>query len=254
MSVATPAFLERPAGSGGLATRPTVRGARLVLRGQLAIWGWFWLTLAVVATGIVTVTVRVAEVQHSIWNYLGAAPRWFGFTMVLLLVSAFLGPLVAQGLTRRAVVAVVAVDAVVTAVVLTACWTLGHAVETVVFRAQGWPTLVVDHLYTDGAQLGLVVLETLPTLLTYGASGALVGAVYYRAGGWWGTLALPLTLAPVVLTEALLTGGWVADAAADAGVVLPTGLRAAAVLLLAGLALALVHLALSRAAVRRVAS
>ncbi|WP_199423276.1 hypothetical protein [Actinotalea solisilvae] len=252
MSVATPA-VARVAGPGPLA-RPAVRGARLALRSQLPIWGLFWLTLVAIAAVILAVTLRFADVEQSVWNYLGAGTRWFAFTMLVFLVTAGVGPYVAHGLTRRAFVGLVALDAGVTSVVFAACWTLGHAVEVAVFRAQGWPTVVEDHLYADGAQLGLVALEALPTLLVFAVSGALVGAAYYRAGGWWGTLTLPLTLAPIVLTEALLTGGWIGDAVADLGATVPLAVRAPAVLLLAGAGLLALHLVLGRAAIRRTGS
>ncbi len=253
-ATATPSTVPRPAGPPGALTAPAVRGARLALRSQLVIWLWFWLTLVVIATGIVVVTVRVDEVEHSAWDYLSAGARWFSFAMLLFVTTGGIGPYVANGLSRRAFVRLVALDAVATAVVFGAVWTLGHALETAVFRAQGWPTVVQDHLYTDGSQLGLVALEALLAVLVYATSGALVGATYYRGGGWWGTLTLPLTLAPVVLTEAMLTGGWIGDVAVRLGADLPTPARALAILLLAGLGMAAVHLVLRRAAIRRPAS
>lgn len=255
MSVATPAALAGRTGSGPVLDRPAVRGARLALRSQLVVWGWFWLTLVVIAVGILVVTVRVSDVGHSVWDYLSAAPRWFTFTLLVLLVTAGVGPYVAHGLTRRAFVRLDAVVAVVTAVAFAACWTLGQAVEVAVFRAQGWPTVVqrADHLYTDGAQLGLVALEALGTLLVYAAAGVLVGAVYYRAGGWWGTLTLPLTLAPLALAQVLVAGR-VGEGVVGVAADLPTAVRLLGLLVLAPAALAVAHVVLGRAAVRRPAS
>ncbi|MBX9244714.1 hypothetical protein ICW40_07805 [Actinotalea ferrariae] len=230
-----------------------VRGARLALRSQLVVWVAFWLTLAVIAVGIVVVTVRVGEVEHSAWDYLSAGCRWFSFAMLLFVTAGGIGPYVAHGLTRRSFVTLVALDVAVTAAVFSACWTLGHAVENAVFAARGWPTSVQEHLYADGSQLGLVTLEALLAVLVYGTSGALVGAAFYRGGGWWGTLTLPLTLAPVAVTESLLTGRWIGDLA-QRGLDLPLPARGLTILLVVALGMVVLHLVLRRAAIRRPAS
>lgn len=249
--------LATPVSAADRSTRPldprAVRGARLALRSQLVVWVWFWVTLAVIAVGIVVVTVRVDEVEHSAWDHLSAGCRWFAFAMLLFVTAGGIGPYVAHGLTRRSFVTLVALDVAVTAAVFSACWTLGHAVENAVFGARGWPTSVEEHLYADGSQLGLVALEALLAVLVYGTSGALVGAAFYRGGGWWGTLTLPLTLAPVVAAETLLTGRWIGDAP-ELGFDLPLPVRAFTVLLVAALGMLVLHLVLRRAAIRRPAS
>ena len=48
----------------------------------------------------------------------------------------------------------------------------------------------------------MLVSTTLLFVVAY-VSGLLVGMTYQRVGGWWGTLALPLTAGPVLLVFAL---------------------------------------------------
>ncbi|WP_182112276.1 MULTISPECIES: hypothetical protein [unclassified Actinotalea] len=231
-------------------TGPAARATRLCLRSQLAVWGWFWFTLVVVGIGVAAAALRFDVLELSAWGYLSTATRWFAFAMLVFVTAGAAGPFVANGLTRRAFVRVLAAVLVVTAAAFAVLWTAGHAVETAVFRSRGWPTAVEGHLYADGAQLGLVALEALLAMLAYGASGALVGAGYYRGGGWSGTLALPLTLLPVAVAQLLLSGGWsLGSLELAAGVAVP--LRALGALLAAVLGLVAVHLVLRRVPLRR---
>lgn len=229
---------------------PVARATRLCLRSQLLVWTVLWLTLPVIAAAIAVLTNHFGTVELSAWSLLGAGVRWFTFAMLVFVTSGAVGPYVANGLTRRAFARVVVADAVVTAVAFTAVWTLGQAVETAVFRAQGWPTAVTEHLYADVSQLGLVALEQLLGLLAYAASGALVGATYYRTGAWWGTVSLVVTLLPLAVAELLLSGGLsLGSVELTAGAVVP--LRALGALVAAVLGFAALHPVLRRAPLRR---
>lgn len=54
-------------------------------------------------------------------------------------------------------------------------------------------------VHVAGAAFGLFCY-----LVAVVVSGLLVGATYYRLGGWLGTLALPVTIAPLLLAPAAL--------------------------------------------------
>lgn len=238
-----------------------LRVARLGLRAGLLTWAGFWATVALVVVVLTTVLVRVGELPGSTLGLVGAAPRWFGFTMLVVTVAGGVGPFVAQGLTRRAVVELAAVVTLATAVATTVVWVALNLLEHAVFRAQGWPTSVEGHAYTDSGQLAPLALEMLLAMLVYGASGALVAATYYRAGGWWGTLALPLTVGPAILADTLVSTAWQGMVSDEwqvrllvDGVAAPVAVRVLVALLLAAALLAAFRLVLRGASVRRPAS
>ncbi|WNB87191.1 hypothetical protein [Cellulomonas sp. ATA003] len=206
-----------------------------------------------VAVVLTVVLHRVDELEGSVWEMLDQGPRWFLFAMGIAVVTGYLTAHVANGMTRRSFTAaatvaglgVVAAYAVVTAV--------GYLVERAVFDARGWPTtLGSHHLYTDTGQIALVLAENGLVPAVYAASGLCVGAVYYRGGGWWGTLTLPLTVGPVLVAEAAARPDWVAAAPGPlgGGDPLPTVVLAAVCLGLAAALLAVTHAALRGAPLR----
>jgi hypothetical protein len=198
-------------------TSPAVRTARAFLTVQVALAAWLWGIVAAVWVVLTVVAARSGGVERSTWELVEQGPRWFQFAMALIMVIGYLPTHVANGMTRRSFTAALGAVMAVTAVGYAALWTLGFAVERVVFSTQGWPAdQQSEHLVgPDGSPL-LLGLESLTVFAVYAASGALVGATYYRGGAWWGTLTLPLTVGPVLLAEVLASGGGRASGPLDA--------------------------------------
>lgn len=173
----------------------TLRVTGLLVRRQALVWAWYWGLLALVAVMLSGIPTLPDDAATGVWGFLDTAPRWFAFAMLVGLLLGSVGPHVALGMTRRGFTGVLAVVAGLTALVGAVIWTLGAVVEA---RLTG---------RTVGA-VGPIVLENAAQLASYAAAGVLVGAVYYRAGGWWGTVTLPLTLGPTVLAETWVATGW----------------------------------------------
>jgi ABC-2 type transport system ATP-binding protein len=82
----------------------------------------------------------------------------------------------------------------------------GLVVELALAAATGarGPRLVNSHLFDSASQVHLVVVEYVLAFLAYLVTGWLLGSVYYRFGGWRGTLLAPLALLPLAAVEALI--------------------------------------------------
>ncbi|WP_182112275.1 MULTISPECIES: hypothetical protein [unclassified Actinotalea] len=216
-----------------------LRASAQLLRRHAVAWAWYWVLLAAVVVVMARTPLRVEVDAAGMWSTVDSAPRWFAFAMLLSLVPSGLAAHVANGLTRRAFADVLVAVAVVTALAGGVAWAVGAAVEAAVTDTTGRPVLPL-------------ILEAAAHLAAYGAAGTLVGAVYYRAGAWWGTLTLPLTVGPAVAAETWVASGWQGEVGAALGwpsltgpatTLLPVGV--AALLLLA------TRMVLSRAAIHR---
>lgn len=207
--------------SAAVATAPAVRRPSPfahALRRQLAVAlflaGWFW---AIAAVCLVTATLVVWAVNGSvdvaIAVYARQASTWFPFSQAILLVAALLRPHVAAGMTRRTFVRASLVTAVLTGLLYSAVLVGLLLLERAVHDAVGWDTVITEvGLAATGSSVATLVLDLVPSLVVANLSGLLVGIVYQRAGGWWGTVTLPLTVAPILATWALAgtwTGLWI---------------------------------------------
>ncbi|MFD1504218.1 hypothetical protein FE374_06070 [Georgenia yuyongxinii] len=183
------------------ARAPWLRAARWLLRAQVTIVAWLWITMAVVGAVVITLLNRFAAVELSIFQFSRHGALWTGFALAIILVTGTLAVHVANGLTRRAFFRATVAMAVVVGVAYAVLAAVGLQIEGAVYQANGWSHSagLDDGSFDPGA--GFVT--TFPALaLSFVAgqlSGLLVGMGYYRLGGWWGTLALPLTLAPIYL-------------------------------------------------------
>ncbi len=241
----------RPA--AGRRRGPLARTIGHLLGVQLYLGAWLWGIVALVAVVLTVVFDRVDRVEASTWETLDQGPRWFLFAMSIALVVGYLPAHVANGMTRRSFTVALAATAAVTTVGYAGVTTLGYVVERAVFGARGWPTDPRgEHLFTSTDQLGAVAVENVVALAVYAASGMLVGASYYRAGAWWGTLALPLTVGPVLVAESVLRTGWVGTALEPltGGAGLPAWLGVLLCLLLAAALVTATHATLRAAPVR----
>ncbi|MFI2753663.1 hypothetical protein ACGIF2_09525 [Cellulomonas sp. P22] len=187
--------------AGAARRSPFVRTIQHQLAMQLRLGAWFW---AVILVGVSVVTVLVATlgtVETSIVQYARQGTLWFPFSMMVLTVMSGLTPHVASGMTRRSFAAASAVVALVLAVAYAAILVGLLQIERVVYAAAGWPQTLTDtglDLTSSASDIGPLLISLTATGAAATASGLLVGIVYYRAGGWWGTLALPLTVGPIL--------------------------------------------------------
>ncbi|MFC4556120.1 hypothetical protein [Georgenia faecalis] len=189
-----------------------------VLAVQLYLAAWFWLIAVAVVTVALIVIDRIGTVTVSIMQFASEGATWFPFAIAIISATAQLSVHVANGMTRRSFIRAALVTSVVSGVVYALVMSLAMLAEGAVFARFGWPHVAgADDvaLWQSGFGPGLLGYA----LLFVGAqvSGLLVGIGYYRYGGWWGTLLLPLTAAPAVLLQLLtpLLGGdgWFVDAA-----------------------------------------
>lgn len=234
------------------AARPTFR---LLARTLTVIGAW---VAGIMATAVVVVpwiVLATGNEPFSMMSMLTQGPRWFMFVMGIVLVSAHLGPHVAAGMTRRSFVSELTVALVGAALVLAALITAGFAVEHRVHTGLGWSAELLDnHVFTAGDQVGLVLLENAAVTPALAVSGMLVGATYYRLGGWRGTLLLPLTVGAGLQAGAILQVEWVGEIWSPAALTgLPLAVRTVVVAVVVAM-VAATHVTLRRVHVRHDAS
>lgn len=170
----------------------------------LSLW-YFGLAIVIVPTLLFLISRRF-EIEMSAMQYAQQAAVWIPFSVSVVIVLTLLTSHVANGMTRRSFVRGAILAALGTGVVYAAGATALLAAERAVYDRLGWRHGGTDtespRLAIAGSLLGhfggLLLLVCAATL-----TGLLVAAVYYRVGGRWGTLALPLTLAPLATTGLL---------------------------------------------------
>lgn len=238
-------------------TRPTNRTVFTTTVTQ-CVWLalWLWPIVIVISLGVPLVVDRFGGHTGSIYSGVSQGPRWFLFAMAIVVVAAGLGPHVALGLTRRSLVRQLAAGLLVVAAIYGAISLAVTLLERWFFDRLDWPLQTVYGQHPVPTEpWALVLVDHAVLLAAFALSGLAVGAVYYRWGGWLGTLALPLTVGPVLLAATVLPHVDATDTAAV--------LRLDTLPYLASLAIAVVvgawfwavaRFALHGAAVRAVAS
>jgi hypothetical protein len=189
-----------------------------VLTRRLLTQSWkvslrLWPATAIVTIVIGAVIAQFTPITVSIWEYASIWPRWFLFTVGLTVVSGYLPLLVVNGMTRRDVLTALGLTSVVGSLCWAAFMTAGMVVERAVYSWLDW-THVVDGGYLfhgDSSVVGLLGEYGL-LFLGYLVAGSLIAAAYYRFGVKAGSWLLPLTLLPVIVLEALLSGDWTGTA------------------------------------------
>jgi len=193
--------------SGARTRRPQwLRAASRHLRIYAYMWAWFWgicvlgIVVATAVTAVASGTVNVSIVQ-----FVRQGPLvWFLLSIAILVATVYLGPHVANGMTRRSFVTGGLVAGVLASLLHAATGTVLTLLEGAVYARMGW-----DHDTTPGAEftegiwdtgLGPLVLDYALATLAGTIGGLLIGITYYRLGGWWGTFALPLTGLPILYT------------------------------------------------------
>lgn len=212
-----------------------LRATSWTLAAHLYLAAWFW-AIAVVAVTIALVVVdRVGTVEVSIAQFAAQGATWFPFAIAIILTGSQIGVHVANGMTRRSFLRAALLSVLVSALVYALVMSTLLLVEGAVFDRMGWPHV------PDGEDRSAWQDGFGPALLDYGllflagqVSGLLVGITYYRFGGWWGTLLLPLTVAPVLLIQ--LAGPLVGGSRTVGDIVVPSAVGVAIALALIGLA------------------
>lgn len=180
-----------------------LRVARWLLRAHVSLMAWAW-TIAVVVIVVVLFIVSrgtVPAMSAAAVSHHGLL--WFPFSIAIMLTVAYLPFHVANGMTRASFIKASVLVNLAVGVLNAVVTTLGLVVERWAYGRLGW-------FHGDPDDTTVEVLGS--GVLAYGAglalmfasgmlSGLLIGAVYYRTSAWWGTFALPLTLAPIVVTS-----------------------------------------------------
>lgn len=188
-----------------LAHRPPQwqQAARQVLVALAQRAAWFWAGASVLCAIVLLVVSRFAEVSLSGMQFAHQGALWFQFAMAISVVAVYLPVHVAAGTTRRSFLRGALIASFASAIGYAAAFTVLLLVERQIYGALGWyhgnndvssgTALVSGAWFYLGGTMLIYLAGTI--------SGLLVGAVYYRFGGIRGTLALPLTLAPVLLVS-----------------------------------------------------
>jgi hypothetical protein len=174
--------------------------ARTLLARTVRISRWFWLCAVAAVVLVTLIWLQFAQPPWSVMSWARQAVLWFSFAQAIVVVTTELPAYVAAGLTRRSFVRGALVAHLVAG--------LGHAavlivlvqLERLVHHALGWQFTITDAVFDPtGRAVGALLTEYAVTFCVAGLSGLLVGAVYLRGRGWWGTLTLPLTVGPVLV-------------------------------------------------------
>ena len=189
----------------GTPRRSSVRAtATWLLTMHLFLVACFWAIVVVVAAGALVVIDQQGSVQNSILAFARQGAVWFPFAVFIAITAAYLPVHVAAGLTRRSLALGSIAAAVGTAVINGVVFGVLLLVERAVFDALGWRWRILDDVVPSPVDAPTFVVTTVLTFLVAYVSGLLVCIAYQRMGGWWATLALPLTAGPIFLVAALL--------------------------------------------------
>lgn len=232
---------------------PLRHAVRVLLRAARPLTVWFWVVV-VVATLVATPVVAAVNgtVEISLVGLARQGGIWVLFSLAIVLVAVHLRAHLAAGMTRRTFARASLLATVGTAAAWGVLLTVLVLAEGAVHRALGWDTHLADAILPDPTSSPAVLLaELVPLHVVAAVTGLLVGVVYQRGGGWWGTLTLPLTCLPMIAlvsTDAEQVGFVALTDSLTAGVA--AGVHVASALVLAAVAAA-VYAALVRAVVVR---
>lgn len=184
-------------------TSPTAHTVRQLADALLVMGAWFWgIALAAVVVGNLVGWLVADGTDVSIAIYARQGAMWFPFSLGIMLVAAYLRVHVAAGMTRRTFVRATLLVEVGAGVAYAAVLTALVLAERAVHDALGWESAITEIQLTDESSAAWAMcLELAVTFVVANLSGLLVGVTYQRLGGWWGTLALPLTVGPLVVTQ-----------------------------------------------------
>ncbi|GEM_PF-580783 len=183
---------------------PAVRTARALLTWFAPIVGIYLAILLVAAVAVPFLVGAVGDVRYSTLWFARQSAVWFPFSVLIGVAMTYPPVHLANGMTRRSYVrgSLLAVTAL--AAGLAGALTLGLLAERTWYHAMGWTWQLAEGWFAPAEGLPTVLAAFLATFVVAYISGLLVGTVYAAAGGWWGTLTLPLTAGPIVLVSILV--------------------------------------------------
>lgn len=215
MSTATPSLSPPVART---ATSPQwLRVARIMLHSHLVVGLWTVATVTAFAIAILAVVSRSIEPSMSALQYAPPIILWVHFGVNIVIVTTYLRPMVAAGMTRRSFIRAAFLTSVVVAIVLGLVSTALVAAERAAYGRLGWTHGFGDG--TDNLVLAGGVVEhawgATVLLAITGLCGFLVGATFMRLRVW-AILLLPLTVglpfaASVIAVPAPRTATFIGD-------------------------------------------
>lgn len=153
-----------------------------------------WAALMLIVGAVVAGFVAFGSLEVSIVDQSGSIARWFILGYGCHLTYRLLPTYIAQGLTRREFAAQCTVFVVGSAPVIAALMTLAYFLESLVYRANGWPHGVSgDRLYDSADQYPLVFATWTVLFGVWAMVGAFLAAAFYRDDGL-GLVVLPAGL------------------------------------------------------------
>ena len=175
---------------------------RLLLPHFLTIW-------SAGALCIVVALAVLAQFVDLTVSAMGSAIHplvWWPFGIAIVMTSTYLPVHLAHGMTRATCIRAALAACLVISALNTALTMAALLVERAVYDRMGWRADLSAGNVTGTLQDGELAFAAGLALVFTSAmfSGLIVGVVYYRIGGWWGTLALPLTLLPILAASALI--------------------------------------------------
>jgi hypothetical protein len=179
-----------------------LRVSAQLLRAYVRLMAWFWATVVFFAVVILAVVSRFHEVRLSGMQFAHHGALWYPFTLAIIITSGYLGVHVAAGMTRRSFARACLVAATVVSLLNAVVATLLLLVERAVYDRLGWFQGVASEGMDQAILAAGAPAHALNLFVVLAAgmlSGTLVALAYYRFGGWAGTLALPLTMLPLLM-------------------------------------------------------
>lgn len=179
---------------------------RCLLRAHWPAVGWVFAVLVAAAALAVTVVALVSTPEYSIVAFARQVSVWFPFSLTISVLMSVINAYLAMGGTRRDL----GRAAILTALGMSVVYAVGVVgvlqLERGVYALAGWEHEIRDEFqfFATSSQVGLLLSLHLVSAAAGQLCGLLAGIVYYRVGGWWGTLALPLTVGPIPLIEVIL--------------------------------------------------
>ncbi|MEU4191265.1 hypothetical protein AB0E69_05150 [Kribbella sp. NPDC026611] len=180
--------------------------------------GYWVVMIAAFLFGGIAIQLATSGVDHSMWDYGSASPKYFSLALGVTLGPAYVALLVAQGVTRRMISVAAGIYLTGSAASTALLWVLVYQFEHLLYRSQGWSqTLSNPHVFTSPTQVGLIFAEFFLQILSHEATGWLLGITFFRLGFWRGVLLLPLSFVPAVAGELLVVAQWFAEALKNNG-------------------------------------
>ena len=159
--------------------------------------GWVFVVLLVFGISL------FKDIRVSGWDMAAAQlARWLLFGIGLHLARKLLQVAVVHGRTRREYAAQAGVFTIALTAVAAACAALGYVLESLVYRAAGWPQALEQPHFDSGTDVPTTFVAYWAMFAVWTAAGMLVGSGFDRlqAGGVFTLLIAFALILPAVVT------------------------------------------------------